>query len=107
MKLSILERIVLQGLLPQQGDYVTYGLIKQIRTELSFTEKEIKDFKINEVINTKGESRVTWDDKTEKLKEFTFGEKVTSIIVKALEKVDKEGKIDNNNVSLYEKFMVK
>jgi len=107
MKLSILERIVLQGLLPEKGDYVTYGLIKQIRTELSFTEKEIKEFKIQEVRDAKGNTQITWDDKTAKLKEFTFGNKITSIIVKALEKIEKEGEINNNNVSLYEKFMIK
>ena len=107
MKLSIVERIVLQGLLPESGDYITYGLIKQVRTELSFTEKEIKDFKIQEVKGANNSTQIIWDDKAAKLKEFTFGDKVTSIIVKALEKCDKDGKIDNNNVSLYEKFMIK
>jgi len=101
MKLQILERITLQGLIPNEGNYITYGLIKQMRTELSFTEKEIKDCKIVQ----RGD-RVTWDDKKDKPKEIEIPETVLSLIVLALEKVEKEGKLNDNNISLYEKFIV-
>ena len=101
MKLQILERITLQGLIPVEGNYITYGLIKQMRTELSFTEKEIKDCKIIQTGD-----RITWDDKKDKPKEIEIPETVLSMIVLALEKLEKEEKLNDNNISLYEKFIV-
>jgi len=101
MKLSILERITLQGLVPAEGNYITYGLIKQVRTELSFTEKEIKDCKIIQI----GE-RITWDEKKDTPKEIKIPETIETMIVLALEKIEKEEKLNDNNISLYEKFIV-
>ena len=101
MKLKILERLTLQGLIPKEGTYVTYGIIKQMKTELSFTEKEIKDCKI-----TQTGDRITWDDKKDKLVEIEIPETISSMVVLALEKLDKDGKLNDNNISLYEKFIV-
>ena len=101
MKLQILDRITLQGLIPKEGNYITYGLIKQMRVELSFTEKEIEDCDITQIGD-----RITWDDKKDKPKEIEIPETITSMVVLALEKIEKEGKLNDNNISLYEKFIM-
>ena len=101
MEFTILERIILQGLLPQEGDYITFGIIKGLRTELSFSEKEIKDFEIKQ----DGKS-ITWDSKKERVKKVEVGEKAQSIISEALKKLNDEKKINEQNVSLYERFVL-
>jgi hypothetical protein len=101
MKFGVLERIVLQSILPQELDYITYKIVKDLKLELSFSEKEIKEFNLEQV----GE-RITWDKSKEKTKEIPLGEKARSVIVKGLEKLNSEGKINDDNVGLYEKFIM-
>ena len=101
MEFTILERITLQELLPKQEDYVTMKIIRDLRMELSFSEKEIKDFEINQT-----NSHITWNTVKEKKKKIDIGETAHSIICEALKKADKEKKINEQNISLYEKFIL-
>lgn len=101
MEFNILERLILQGLLPQESSYVTFRIIKELRTELSFSEKELKDFEIKQ----EGE-RVTWNEAKQKPKVIQIGDKAQSIIIDALKKLNEEGKINDNNISLYERFVL-
>lgn len=100
MKLSILERIVLQGLLPQEGNYVTFKIIKDLRNELGFSEAELKDFGIKQDGNS-----VVWNAARAKDKEVEIGDAARQVIVDALKKLDSENKINEENVGLYEKFI--
>jgi predicted Zn-dependent protease len=100
MELTILERIILQGLLPQEGSYVTFRVVRELRNELSFTEKEIKDFEIKHE-----DKRIVWNMSKEKTKVISIGDSVKGLIVEALKKLDSEGKINNENISVYEKFI--
>jgi hypothetical protein len=97
MKLNVLERITLMGLLPQESSFITFRLLTELKKELSFTEKEIKDFGI-----VQKEGRVFWNKSKDK--EFTIGEQVKLIIQTSLQQVDKEGKVNDNNISLFDKF---
>lgn len=106
MELSVLERIQLQEVLPVQSSYVTLKIINDLRSDLSFSEKEYKDFGIVEILLPDGKIRYTWDDKKEKPKKVEIGEKATDIIVESLKRIDKEGRISNQNASLYEKFVL-
>jgi hypothetical protein len=101
MKFSVLERIVLLGIMPSEANYVTHKIVTNLKSDLSFSEQELKDYKIVE-----NEGRVTWDDKKEKPKEIQIGEKAQDIIIDAFKKLDKEGKINEHNVKLYEKFVL-
>lgn len=97
MKLNVLERITLMGILPQESNFITFRLLTDLKKELSFTEKEIKDFGI-----VQKEGRVFWSKSKEK--EFTIGEQVRLIIQAALQQVDKEKKVNDSNISLFDKF---
>lgn len=102
MKLSVLERINLLGLLPAESNLITFRILTNLKRALSFTEKEIKEFKIEQ----KGD-RVSWG--VSKDIEIPIGEQGRIIIEVALKKLDTEkpedGKVNDGNISLFDKFM--
>jgi hypothetical protein len=106
MEFSILERITLMGVLPQETNYLNYKILTALRADLSFSEKEIKDFKIVEHQTGNGGVTITWDNKKEKSKNIEIGEKAHDIITESLKKLDKEGRITGQNASLYERFVL-
>lgn len=99
MELGILERITLLNILPVEGDVVTVRLLKKLREELGFTEKEIKDHKISSA-----ESRVIWEETGYKV-DISIGEKATDIIKDAFKKLNQEKKLREEMLPLYEAFM--
>ena len=99
MELNIRERVMLLGILPQEGKVVTLKIIKQLRDELGFSEEEIKD---NEIVETGG--IVKWKD-TGYLKEVPIGEKATDIISDAFKELDKNGKMQLQFLDVYDKFV--
>jgi len=106
-KLNVLERIVLMGILPANASYASYKIITELKAELSFSEKELKKFGIKDVSDPKtGQGRTVWNvSANNEYKDINVGEKAKEIIVAELEKLDKEGKINQDNISLYEKFV--
>ena len=101
MEFTILERIVLMNVLPQEENYLTYKIIKDLKFELAPSEKETKEYEIVE-----RDGRVFWNPQKEKPKRIEIGEKAREVISKALKKLDEEGKINDQNASLYEKFVL-
>lgn len=101
MKLGILERTIVMQLLPAESDYITYKIVTDLRNNLGFSEKEIKEFEITSV-----EGLMTWNPKKAKTKEVEIGAESTKIIKKALEELDKQGKINAQNALLYERFVL-
>jgi hypothetical protein len=87
--------------LPTEGNYITFKIILTLRTALSFSEVEIKRYKI--VI--KGDL-VTWDLSKKEEKDIDFGDKGKEIMCNALHDLDAKGKINDGNSSLYEKFIL-
>lgn len=106
MEFNVLERITLMGVLPQETNYLNYKILTALRADLSFSEKEIKDYKIAEHQTGNGGVTVTWDNKKEKTKKIEIGEKAHDIISESLKKLDKEGKINSQNAALYERFVL-
>ena len=101
MKLNVVERINLLGILPAETNYVTFKIVNDLKSNLSFSEDEIKEYEIKFK-----EQMVFFNPDKSKDKEIKIGEKATDIIIEALEKLDKENKINENNISLYEKFVI-
>jgi len=100
VKLSVLERITLLGILPSMENYATIKVVSDIHSKLGIDDKEAKaiDFVV------KGE-RVEWDIAKAKDKEFEIGAFESDIIRLALEKLDKEKKLEPRHISLWEKFV--
>ena len=103
MKLTIRERIMLQGCLPPAGTFVTLGLVRKLREALSFTEEEIKDFCI---ITNDDEGTVSWKREFEAdEKDIEIGEKMNDLVVSTLKKLSTEEKLTEQHYSIYEKFV--
>ena len=101
LKLDVLERVILLGLLPKDENYLTYKLITKLKSDLSFSDEEIKKYEIKIL----EDGRVSWMRTGNK--EIEIGETIEAMIVEKLKAVEKEKKINDENVSLYEKFVIK
>ena len=106
MKLDIQERIVLLQVLPAEGDFVTLKVLRDLRGVLSFSEEDLKKFKIKTITDSEGKSSVTWNIEAGAVgAEIEVGEKATEIVKEALVKLDEEKKLGQQHFSLYEKFV--
>ena len=99
MRLSVNDRIILLGIIPQQGDFTTLKIIRDMREELSFSEEDHKILKFRQE-----ETMVYWEEGLED-KEINFGEKATDIIVDAFKKLNDQKKLRIEHMELYEKFV--
>lgn len=102
MKVNVLERLMLQSVLPKEGSYATLKITRDLAGELGFSEADWKTYKIVQ----EGE-QIKWDDKTDaaEQKDVKFGEKATDLIIKELEKLNKDEKLTPQLMTLYEKFV--
>jgi hypothetical protein len=97
-----MERVVLFNLLPKEGNFMTLKVLRQVKEKVGLDPKELKDCKVksDEVKGT-----LSWDTTKDPHKEIEFNRDVKKIIVDALEKMDKDGKLNDQHISLYEKFV--
>ncbi len=102
IKLSVFERLVLLNILPKEGNFLTLKIVRQLREGLSFEEKEIKE--VDLTIDPKT-GQATWDTAKDPNKEIEIGREAKKIIVEVLEKLDKDNKLGEQHITLYEKFV--
>lgn len=100
MKLSVLDRLVALNLLPTEGSFTNLKLIRVAKETLSFNEEENKTLQFKQT----GDQMI-WNQTVVVEKEIELGEVVSLIIVEALKKLDSEGKLRDEHISLYEKFI--
>jgi hypothetical protein len=99
MKLDVGTRIRLLGILPETGNLLTLKIVRELRDELSFSEKEHKDFKIT----TRG-NEITWSDKA-KPKTVKFGDQARELVVKVLRELNKKEELTMPDLDLWEEFV--
>jgi len=103
MNLTVFERLNLLSILPQEGDFTSLKIIRELREDLSFNEQE------NEKLNFEylNDNKVSWNKKVAKdlIKDVKIGHKAESIIREELEKLDKQKKLKDIHLELYEKFV--
>jgi hypothetical protein len=99
MKLDVSERIRLLGILPEKGNLLTLKIVSTLRDDLSFSEKELKDWKI---VTTP--DRITWADGS-KEKEVKIGEKAKEIIVNRLKEMDEKEELTIPDINLWDRFV--
>jgi len=102
MELTVLERLVLQGLLPKEGNYATLKLLRKAREALSFDDLENK-----RLMFIQDGEQIRWDEEESKkiVKDIEIGEMMTIEVNKALKKLNEEGKLRDEHITLYEKFI--
>lgn len=100
MKLGIVERIQLLGLLPKEGDITMLRLIRDAQQALAFSEEEIAAAEI-----TTESNRTQWNPEKAVEKEIAFGDATKGIIVDALKKLNEAKQLTINHLPLYERFV--
>jgi len=100
MKLSVMERVTLLNILPNQGNFTGLQLFRKVAEALSFTEEE------HRALNFRQEGQqLLWDDNDIPEKEIEIGDFVSESIASKLKAMDKEEKLAPEHISLYEKFV--
>jgi hypothetical protein len=97
VKLNVLERITLLGILPAEGNYLTFKILMDLKALLSFTEEEIKRYGI-----TEADGLIHWQMSSDA--ELNIGEKAMDIIMQSLKKLDEQGKLNDRTFPLYERL---
>jgi len=129
LKLTVFERIILQNILPAEGDYITLKLIRKLRESLSFSEKEIADIDFKNRWNCEAcktselavqtpkcpscgaymqpAGSVHWDEgkALNVIKDVHMGRTMRDLCVSTLKKLSDEQKLTEQHMSLYEKFV--
>ncbi len=100
-KMTVAERLVLLGTIPQEGSYTDMKILRKFRESLSFTEEEQKLLEMEEVEG----GRVKWTDSKDPNKAVYFGRRMEAIIVESLQKLNQENKLTEAHMSLYEMFI--
>ena len=98
MKLSVLERIQLLGILPKEGDFSTLKIVRGLQNDLGFSEEELKETELVLKDNHYG-----WKKEVEK--DVQIGDKGTDIIKDSLKKLSEQKKLSIQMMDLYEKFV--
>jgi hypothetical protein len=102
MILSVADRITLLGVLPEQGDFITLKIVRELREGLSFSEDELRNLSIIQEGN-----QVRWEAASDPMKDVQIGEKASCVIVDSLKKLNDQKKLTQQHFGLYETFCEK
>lgn len=100
--LTLIERIILFNLLPQQGDFKSLIIVDDIRKKIGLNQLEIEKYEVK----TEGKG-VSWNEKGDKAKfdyEFTSLEK--NEIKLCFEEINKSKKATIGMLPLLKKFNI-
>lgn len=100
MNLNVLDRMLLLEFLPREGDIASLRILETLRLSIGFSEDEFKEFNLKTSEET---GLTTWEN--DKEVDVPIGEKATDIIVDTLKKLDREKKLPNTAIELYDKFI--
>ena len=97
--LTIADRFAILSILPAEGSFATLKLVRELREELSLTQTEIKDQKVEQV-----DDQITWANGA-KTKEIEFGDFNAEMIKNALKTLNDNAKLEERHYSIYEQFV--
>lgn len=98
-RLDIRERLLLFHILPLEGNIVTLKIIRDLKNQLGITEEEYKAAEMK-----KDGETFTWNNEAVQSKEFHIGDVAAGIIKDALLSLNKDNKLKEEMISLYDKF---
>lgn len=100
MVLEVQERLGITQLLGQEGSVAFLKAKRDIVSKVGLSADEIKEFDVVEK-----DGNVGWNPEKAKSKEIEFSGGEIAIIVNALTELEKEAKLQEHQLSLYEKFV--
>jgi len=102
VELTVKQRINLQSILPAQGDFLTMKMLRVLREDLSFSQKEHELLKFKQYPN----GSVEWDSKAEsEKKKIEIPETIVNSVKEILERANAAKKITEAHLDFYEMFM--
>lgn len=105
MKLNIPERIALLSILPAEGNIVTLRILNELKSELAFTEDEVREYGIKNIPSDSG-AMITWKPElTDTKKEVKIGPTAEAIVVNKLKELDSQSRLHVSMIPLYERFV--
>jgi hypothetical protein len=105
MELTLGERFSILTIMPAQGNYATLRLVNDMRMILAPSEKELTEQEIKEEHNAEtGSTSLRWKDEKYKA-DIDLTPKMLGMIVKRLEELDVQAKLEANTLELFEKFV--
>jgi len=104
MTLSVIERMTILGIIPKDGSFTTLKIITDLQDALGFTEEEHAILQFTPVEGGQA-GEIRWNNGVEE-KELEVGPKAEEMIVKALEKLNKEEKLTMQTFPLYKRFVI-
>ncbi len=103
MTLTLLDKIMIDSLLPKEGNIKTLIIIKDIRNKIKLTQDQIKDYSINVL----PDGRLTWNEQGSQVEfDIEFTELENSEIKLAITKLDRDKKLSVDHLSLVALFNV-
>lgn len=99
MELEVMERLVLLQILPKEGNLLQLKIARTLREELSFDEQEHVAIGL-----TEDSGVIHWDDTKAQSKDVEIGPKAMEMIHKALDELDKAGKLRAEYLDLCDKL---
>ena len=99
MKLNVGERLMVISVIPKEGDFVTIRMVRGLIAKLGLSAEEITEFNIQSA-----DGNVSWNEKGSVPLDFEFHYAETDLIKKSLRKLEEEKKLNQDTLSVYEKF---
>lgn len=98
MDLTVLERLVLLGLMPAEGDLTTLRIVRELREALSFDEDEHVQYGLRQE-----DGRVVWTDDGSTAA-IEIGARARRVIEDRLNELNNDGKLTEQHLSVCDKF---
>jgi hypothetical protein len=114
MLLKVRDRLLLGKILPIESDFQTLKILRDLKSNLSFDEKEFEELqfkKEGEVYNDNGIDYVVpigsiyWNNQFDVLKEIEIGKVAFDIIVSRLKELNSAKKLNDELFDLYLTFI--
>jgi len=110
-KLNILERFLVLNILPKENNIMTLKTIRKLQDTLLPSDEELDEIEMKIITEDSNGNPLPQPQnqfnkkKAEVEKEFEIAERGHDIISDALNKLDKEKKLNLEHMSLWDKFM--
>jgi len=102
MKLNIGERFAILNLLPREASFANLKILRKLKEDLSFSEKEWREYGFEEAPN----GGLRWKPEiANATKEVVVGEVANQMIVKKLKELNGQDKVPDDCFTIYEKFV--
>lgn len=102
MKLTILERLMILGNLPAEGDVLFLRTRQAMIAKVGLNDGEIEAYEFKHDPAT---SNATWRNDLPQESEIELTDVEKGVVKDALAKLNRERKLTPNHLSLYEKFV--